>query len=243
MPTVEASHRLEYGSSSVEYRIIHSDRKRLRLTVTPTGLLQVVAPHWADTERVNQLVQERAPWVFRKLRQVEAYHPLPKPLNYISGETVLYLGRQYRLKVHQGPHSPAKLRGRFLHVTVPDKTNLASVESAVTHWYRIRAESVFKRTLDKCLPIASRHGIQPPKITIRKMRTRWGSCTANGRITLNLHLIQTPSHCIEYVVMHELCHLKHHNHSKAFYKLLSTCMPDWQTRKSLLNRIGIIHFA
>jgi predicted metal-dependent hydrolase len=234
MPTADTTHRLEYGNRHIDYLIRHTDRKRLRLTVTPAATLDVIAPMGADPDRVTQLVHEKAPWVFRKMREVEAFHPLPEPLQYISGETIRFLGRQYRLKVHQGPHVPAKLYGRYLHVTVPDKADSTLVKAAVTRWYRKRADILFNRYLEEALPIAKRHGIPEPTLTIRQMRTRWGSCTANGRITLNLALIQTPVHCIEYVIMHELCHLKHHNHSKAFYSLLTRCMPDWQARKSVL---------
>jgi predicted metal-dependent hydrolase len=239
MPTDNPTHRLEYGSRHIEYRIQHADRKRLRLTVTPSGLLNVYAPYGADPDRVTHLVREKATWVFRKLREVEDFHPLPRPHKYISGETFLYLGRQYRLKVHAGPHAPAKLKGKFLHVTVPEKTDAKAVQASVQRWYRTRANIIFPRYLEQAQVIASRHGIPEPTLSIRQMKTRWGSCTANGRITLNLHLIQTPIHCIEYVIMHELCHLKHHNHSKAFYSLLTRCMPNWEQRKAVIDRFAL----
>lgn len=239
MPATDPTISLVYGNREIRYRIQHRDRKRLRLTVTPSGTLQVFAPIGADQDRVVRLVNEKASWVFRKLREVEAFHPLPTPLKYISGETFLYLGRQYRLKVIQGPHAPSKLYGRYLHVTVPDKSDRSLVKAAVNRWYRIRADTIFTRYLQSTLKIASRHGVPEPILSIRQMRTRWGSCTANGRITLNLSLIQTPAHCIEYVIMHELCHLKHHNHSKAFYTLLSQCMPDWSARKETLSSFSL----
>jgi predicted metal-dependent hydrolase len=239
MQTTESTHRLVYGSRHIDYRIQHTSRKKLRLTVTPAGTLQVVAPLGADPCHVIRLVDQKADWVFRKLQQVRDFHPLPTPHRYVSGETFLYLGRQYRLKVDVGPNTPAKLKGKFLHVTVPDKTDTKAVESSVLQWYRTRANVLFPRYLEEAKAIARRHDIPEPTLSIRRMTTRWGSCTAQGRITLNLALIQTPSHCIEYVIMHELCHLKHHNHSKAFYSLLSRCMPDWQQRKAVIDKIAL----
>ncbi|MFA7173422.1 MAG: M48 family metallopeptidase [Kiritimatiellia bacterium] len=102
-----------------------------------------------------------------------------------------------------------------------------------------RGNEFFHKVLKKSLEITARHGIPSATLTLRKMRSRWGSCSGNGRITINTALIQAPSHCVEYVIMHELCHLKHHNHSKAFYKLLTQCMPDWQKRKTVLRHIVI----
>lgn len=170
---------------------------------------------------------------------MKEFHPLPGPLRYVSGETLRFLGRQYRLRVEQGEKKSAKLKGQFLTVSVPDKEDRKSVRKAVETWYKAQAERTFNRYLKKCMAIASRHGIPEANLKIRKMRTRWGSCSKKGNINLNTHLVQAPVHCIEYVIMHELCHLKHHNHSRDFYWLLTRCMPDWQCRRDQLRSVQI----
>jgi predicted metal-dependent hydrolase len=109
----------------------------------------------------------------------------------------------------------------------------------VNTWYRKRAHETLGRYLEKCYAIASRHGVAEPVLTIRTMPRRWGSCSLKGRITLNLNLVKAPVHCIEYVIMHELCHLKYHDHSKSFYSLLTRCQPDWRHRKEILNKAFI----
>ena len=106
-------------------------------------------------------------------------------------------------------------------------------------WYRKRAYETLGRYMERCDVIASRHGVPKPVLLIRTMRRRWGSCSPKGRITLNLNLVKAPVHCIEYVIMHELCHLKYNNHSKAFYSLLTRCQPDWRKRREILDK-GVI---
>jgi predicted metal-dependent hydrolase len=237
MKTKSSDHVLVYGERRIPYLLRLSDRKRLRIIVKPDLSVTADAPSGFSEEEVRDAIQSKAPWIVRQLAELEDYHPLPRPHKFVSGETFVYLGRQYRLKVETGEKAPAKLRGRFLHVTVSNKTNSDLVRKVVNAWYRTRAEDVFRRYLDACMEVAVRHGINEPTLTIREMRTRWGSCTAKGLVTLNLRLIHAPVHCIEYVVMHELCHLVHHDHSPKFFRLLTRCMPDWKKRRDILSRV------
>jgi len=209
----------------------------LRIVVNPELAVDVSAPAEASDDEIHSAVKKKAAWIAKKLDEVETYQPLPSPKRYISGETLMYLGRQYRLKVVQGKKVAPKLIGRYLQVQVPDEKDIRSVKKAVDAWYRTRAIQSLGRYLERCRTITSRHDIPEPLITIRAMSKRWGSCSPRGRITLNTKLVHVPVHCIEYVLMHELCHLKYHNHSKAFYSLLTRCQPDWRKRKDTLDRI------
>ena len=234
------SHRtLQYGTQTISYRLRLSPRKRLRIVVTPMLDVRVHAPLQASEAEITDVVQSKAPWIARQLEAMRRFHPLPAPHQYISGETFRYLGRQYRLRVDNGGNTPARLYGRFLHVHLPNTKDTATIRQRIETWYRDRAADVFQRYLIKWHAVGARHGIPEPRLVVRRMRTRWGSCSSTGRITLNVYLVQAPIHGIEYVIMHELCHLEHHNHSKAFYSLLSRCMPDWERRKRVLNSIVI----
>jgi predicted metal-dependent hydrolase len=230
---------LRYGRRDIPYRLHLSPRKRLRIVVTPALEVRAYAPSGCSEADIAAAVQSKAPWIARQLDAMCQFHPLPAPHRCISGETFNFLGRQYRLRVEVNGALPTKLHGRFLHVGVSAPSNTQDVRKRLDAWYRERAAETYHRYLAKWLEVGARHGIPEPRLVIRRMRTRWGSCTAAGRITLNVALVQTPAHCIEYVIMHELCHLKHHNHSKAFYRLLTRCMPDWHRRKTLLDTIAI----
>jgi predicted metal-dependent hydrolase len=236
---MKTDHSIRFGVREIRYVLHRAERKTLRIVVSPDLTVKVLAPKSVNQEDIRSAVQRKAPWITRKLDQLRSFHPLPAPKRYMSGETVTYLGRQYRLKVQSGPNQLAKLKGRFLWVWVKDKTDRRSIKGAVEAWYRKRARETLGRQLDKAYAIGSRHGVLQPSLTIRAMRRRWGSCSSGGKITLNVHLVQAPLHCIEYVAMHELCHTRHHNHSKSFYSLLTRCMPDWKQRKDLLERVII----
>lgn len=135
--------------------------------------------------------------------------------------------------------APAKLIGRFLWVWVEDKNDSRRVRKKVDIWYRKRAHETLGRYMARCHAIASRHDVPESELMIRIMYRRWESCSPKGRIILNLNLVKAPVHCIEYVIMHELCHLKYHNHSRFFYSLLTRCQPDWHKRKAILDKTVI----
>jgi len=232
---------LVFGQRHISYKLQRSERRNLRIVVSPDLSVNVFAPKSLTECATVMAVQKKGPWVAKTLDRMADFHPLPSPKQYVSGETFVYLGRQYRLRVEEGRATPAKLRGRFLCIRVPDKNETRRVRRAVEKWYEERANEILLGRLKVLHGIGARNGIPACTMSIRRMRTRWGSCTARGFVTLNMDLVQAPIHCAEYVIMHELCHLVHHNHSRAFYRLLTRCMPDWQKRKRILDQIALPH--
>jgi predicted metal-dependent hydrolase len=233
--SLNGTYIIQYGGESIPFELEIRQRRRLSITVHADRRVTVLAPAGRSLEEVLARVRKRATWIARQRTYFEQFHPLPREKRYVSGETHLYLGRQYRLKIHRADGKSVKLRGRYLHITTADRHNASQVKLLLDGWYRTHARSIFEARLLQCLDSAPALCLPPPAIGIRRMTRRWGSCTKAGNILLNLDLVKTPLSCIEYVIMHELCHLRIQNHSRAYYRLLSRCMPDWEHRKARLD--------
>jgi predicted metal-dependent hydrolase len=222
---------LAYGSEQIDFSLQFSPRSRLSIIVEPDGGVIVKAPTESDLESVLAHIRKKAGWIIRQRDRFEAFGPVMPPKRYVSGETHRYLGRQYRLRVTNGDQSSVKLVGRFFEIVTPDKKNAAAVQKQLETWYRRHASKVFGEYLDRCLKSSHFRKLDRPNWSIRQMKRRWGSCTSDGAILLNLLLIQASPRCIEYVITHEMCHLIHHNHDAHFFQLLDRVMPDWRERK------------
>lgn len=232
--------RVHYGTTVIEYDITYARRKTMAISVQPDLSVIVTAPADTDRDMIAARVRRRAPWIVRQQRELSQYPPATPPRVYVSGETHRYLGRQYRLKVIADRHEAVKLLRGFLYTWTPDKYDAARVQHLVDGWYHRQAERVFHERLQALVPRLQHIDITTPRLIIKRLQTRWGSCTSDGLITLNLKLMQVPKHYIDYVIVHELCHLVEHNHSKRFYQLLDRTMPDWRTRRQHLNMQEVV---
>lgn len=225
-----------YGGQRIPFRVEFRKRKKLSISVHPDMRLEVVAPQGSTTDQVLQRVEKRAGWILRQRRYFERFQPTHPGPRYVSGETHLYLGRQYRLKVRDGAPEAVKLVGRFLHIWTRNREDCDGVKSLLESWYRDHAERVLQHRLRVCLENAPSLKLRTqPRLMMRKMTHRWGSCTKSGNLLFNVSLIRAPIHCVDYVIIHELCHLLVHSHSPQFYRLLTRCMPDWEKRKARLE--------
>lgn len=223
---------ITYGTETIPVRVRFIDTARFTVTVDPDLTVRANAPRSAKTAEVVVRLEERASWIARQRSYFRQFHPERAAQRFVSGASLWYLGKQYRLKTIDG-RGPAKLEGQYLLVAAAEE---ASCERKVREWYRERARAQFTHRLQVCHAAAnSILKVGLPPLIIRQMVRRWGSCTAAGRIVLNTDLIRAPLHCIDYVIVHELCHVRVHSHGKAFYRLLAACMPDWEHRKARLE--------
>ena len=208
--------------------------KRLRIAITPDLKVKITAPLRTSDSFIHDSLKEKMPWIIKSVDRLKNRRILPAPYKYVSGEKLTYLGKEYTLKVIKGKKEPVILAGDSLMLKI-SKPEIRSVKRELDKWYRTRAETIFGGCLREGYTIISQYVIKEPFLKIRRMKSRWGSCSRSGKITLNLRLIHLPPVCIEYIVMHELCHLRYLNHSKDFYAFLQICMPDWKDRKKILE--------
>jgi predicted metal-dependent hydrolase len=226
--------QVETPEGPFRYRLRRGATRYLTVSVAPDLSVDAIAPREASARDVDQRVLRRLGWIRHHQRDFLQYHPLPTPKRFISGEGHSYLGRQYRLRVERGPERVTLVAGRLV-VRVPSRRR-RSVERALARWYRSRARAVFAHYLQAVLQAAPWLGPTPGSVRVRAMTRRWGSCSARGTITLNVHLVKTPPSCIEYVIAHELAHRLEMSHSRRFYRLLDRAVPDWRRVQDRLNR-------
>lgn len=216
---------------------------RIRIHVYPNGDVEIEAPSDKETGQIRAAAQRRARWIFQHRNAALTARRMALPREYVSGETHFYLGRRHKLIVNENSAQPSEvklLRGKLV-VTLP-VADRAAVRRRLNAWYFVRADEYLS---DKFSEISGRLNwveARPP-LKLMRMRTQWGSCSPDGVIYLNPALIRAPRHCIEYVILHELCHLVEHNHSKRFFDLLTKQMPAWESAKRELDSLAELILA
>lgn len=219
---------------STPYELFYTDRKTLGIKVYPDTSVKVFAPIDTDLPIIEQHLKAKRKWIEKQQRSFQTYLPKTPPRQYIGGESFLYLGKQYMLKIEPSTAEEVKLyQGRLVVKTLnPEATH---IKKLLQQWYIARATILFNKLFEEQFYLFKRFGLEKPILQIKKMEKRWGSCSPQQKIILNPELIKAPIVCINYVILHELCHLVHHNHSQAFYRLLESFMPDWRKYKQLLE--------
>lgn len=225
---------IRFGTETINYEVrFQPTRRTLAIEVHPDLSVVVRAPADCDTETIQFRVGKRASWISKQLANFQRYSPRTPKRQYVSGETHLYLGRQYRLKVVTGERASVKMSRGYLELTLPGKADPDRVKALLHRWYLEHAREVFSDVLDEYWLRFKLQ--QAPRLIVRAMQSRWGSLSQAGTMTLNSNLVRAPRACIEYVVTHELCHINHRDHDASFFRLLGDVMPDWEKRKQRLE--------
>lgn len=226
-----------YADEQISFeRLLRAEASsKILIKVLPDCRVQISAPETASDEQIISAAKKRARWIYQQLREFRHRQEHVRPRKYVSGESLYYLGKQYVLKViqHADETPSVKLLRGKIEVTVREKS-IEKISTLLTDWYKARAKEIFTRRLDAMLEQALWTSETPP-LRVLTMQTQWGSCSPAGRLTLNPHLVKAPRDCIDYVILHELCHLAEHNHSQRFYRLMGQVMPHWEKVKGRLD--------
>lgn len=227
-----------FGSFIYYYDLIREDRKTLGLTVKPDLGIVLKCPHGAESERIEHFLRKKWFWLEKQLSYFKKYQRRKYQKEYVSGEGFLYLGRQYKLVVKKSSEDSVKMAKGLLTVfTTKGVENRKHVKRLVDAWYSEKIEQIFNERYEQ-IKMRFRYR-DAPKLAIRDMQKRWGSYLVSNTIVLNPRLIHTPKDCIDYVLTHEMCHIKHSNHDKIFYKYLKRQYPKWEIIKDKLEAIGV----
>ena len=226
--------RCQYGKYYIDYSLVRADRKTLKITVYPTSEIVITAPNKASLEEVEAFIQRKWLWIHKQLCFFGKYKKKTYEKEYVSGESFLYLGRQYKLLVRPGSTAQVKLqKGKLYLQTTGAVRDSAHNKKILNKWFRARAVFIFNQRMN----IVSQNfrNTEMPELCIQKMNKRWGSYVTNKKIILNPILIHASKDCIDYVITHELCHFEQKRHDKHFYKLLNKKFLDWEKVKEKLE--------
>lgn len=234
---------VQFGSRKIDFFVKRSSRRRtISLFVDPFEGVFLRAPIGLSLKSLSKLVQAKAVWILKKQRQIEEIKEFLPKREFINGETFLYLGRQLRLKVvSKSIIDIPKVKiveGRFFVTLNSHFTKLGKqrvIRKALINWYKKHAQCIL---LNRVVIYSKKLQLSVAEIFLSNQSKRWGSCNTKGRIRFNWFIVMAPMSLIDYVVAHELCHLKHNNHSQDFWKLLGSIMPDYEIRRERLRREG-----
>jgi hypothetical protein len=258
-----------YGQDKIHYEVVRkkvknkpeSDKliakktkpRKVVIKVHPDQRVVATAPVDASEEIIHDAIMKRARWIWQSLQDFtkQKNHVLPK--RYVSGETQFYLGRRYVLKVitdaeaNDGINSTVKLsRGKLnVELSQSDSTlnieeRTAIVKSLIDEWYKTKAKLIFIERLEAVI-LKAAWVTDTPAFRLLAMKKQWGSCSVKGNLILNPHLVKAPKECIDYVILHELCHIAEHNHSEHFWRLLTQVMPNWKEVKARLDGMAELY--
>ena len=240
-----------YGNDTIHYDVVRKAKpadsakkaaRRVIIKVHPDQRVVATVPHDASDDAIQDAMHNRARWIWESIDEFAKQKDMVLPKHYVSGETQFYLGKRYVLKIiddaEQVPN--VKLSRGKLNVTIKNEASinnddrLARIKPLIDKWYQHKAKAIFhERLVELCRKATWLNGI--PSFRVMAMKKQWGSCSTKGNLMLNPHLVKAPKECIDYVILHELCHISEYNHSERFWRLLTQVMPNWKEVKAKLD--------
>ncbi|MFZ2362560.1 MAG: SprT family zinc-dependent metalloprotease [Anaerolineae bacterium] len=215
----------------LDYRVIYSRRKTIGLTVERDRSIVVRAPIGASDEAIRQAVEAKKLWLYEKVNHSQKYPPQPVRKEFVTGETLMYLGRFYRLEVTDDNASGVRFHNRFYIA----RQQQAMAGRLLREWYTARAE---EKLTPKIRHFAAAMGVAYERIMISDLRVRWASCTPKNNLNFNWRIVKAPAFVIDYLIVHELAHLLEPNHSERFWNIIAVQIPRYMLAREWLREHG-----
>lgn len=211
-------------------KLVRAKRRTIALILERDGSLTVRAPRRATLQDIHGFITEKTDWIIRSREKIKSVIPHPKK-EYVDGERFLFIGTEYELRLVPPQRPVLKFDGGFTLSTSARERG----EAAFTKWYKSQAMSVFSKRVHH---YATLHGFEPKQVKVNSAKTRWGSCTSTGTINFTWRLVMAPLEVIDYVVIHELVHLRVKNHSQKFWRAVEQLCPEYKSHRRWLREHG-----
>ncbi|HEX2967851.1 MAG TPA: SprT family zinc-dependent metalloprotease [Bacteroidales bacterium] len=223
----------------IKYRVVYSSRRTLAISILHDASVIVRVPYRTSDKTITKLINEKAPWILKHTENIRNNSQKSPARKYTDGEIHLFRGNEYVLKIEKAIKPYCKITDRIIELSTAYPDSPDAVRSILYQFYRKAANAVFPEMLNLILHEKASYGFKVSSLRIRTMKSRWGSCTGKGVIAINTELIRLDDKYIRYVMMHELCHLIHHNHGTGFYNLLSQLCPEWKILRKELKGFAL----
>ncbi len=223
--------------NGITYEVIRSRRSTADIIIERDGSVLVRAPEWADDDQVANIVESKHYWIYQGLAEWRDLNATRMLREYKNGEGFLYLGRNYRLTLTTDQDEPLRLKnGRFtLRRDLVEQGEIAAAKRAFRDFYVAKG---LKRLRDRVSYYAPKVGVEPKGVDVRDLGHRWASCSPSGKLAFHWKCMMAPQTIIDYIVVHELCHIHHGDHTDAFWNEVDKVMPDFRERKEWLRKNG-----
>ncbi|MDY0236425.1 MAG: SprT family zinc-dependent metalloprotease [Gudongella sp.] len=228
----------EYGTQTIEFEVIFRKRKTMAIQIQPPDIVTVISPKGVKEDEILKAVKTKSKWITQKLFQIREMEYLKRNREYVNGESFVYMGRNYSLQIiidesYKVPE--AKLfRGKFYVYT--HSTDADTIRRALEKWYKKKA---LQKVLERIDYYQKYFDVSPNKVMIKEQKKRWGSCSSHRNLYFNWKCIMAPSPVLDYLVVHEMSHMVHMNHSPEFWNLVRSIIPDYEERRKLLKNQGV----
>jgi len=235
--------QIKLGNQLIKYKIIRTNRKTMGIIIDNNKNLIVRSPEDTAETKIEEVLKKKTSWILSKLKEMDKIKPAPKEKEFMTGEKLTYLGRRYRLEV-----SPAEIlkveiklyQGKFI-INYPEKLKeddekrREEIRDTLIEWYREHAKEKINERVEK---YKDKLDVQPNNVVVKKQKKRWGSCSSKGNLNFNWRIILAPMSIVDYLVVHELTHLLHDNHSGEFWATVGSIIPDVKAKREWLKVNG-----